>query len=195
MKIYNDVLTKQVFEKLRVIIFSSDFPWYYMDTTAYKNDENVSLFSYSFYHIAYDNNQFVSPYGPMLELAILNMLDKTDEKIDKLFRIRLGMITITPNTVFHSPHVDGPEEHRTGLFYMNTSDGNTTIFNERFNQSSRLGIYEQAKLIKNNLTPKKIIKPEENQLVLFDGLNYHQSSTPTTVARRIVINFNYTTKK
>ena len=31
----------------------------------------------------------------------------------------------------------------------------------------------------------------ENKLIIFDGLTYHASTTPTTTPRRVAINFNY----
>jgi hypothetical protein len=194
MKIHNNTLASQTFERISRIILAEDFPWFYHNTT-YNDDRDSSLFGYSFYHIAYNNNAFTSAHGPMLELAILNMLDKAGEKLDKLLRIRLGMITITPNTVFHPPHVDYDFAHKTGLFYINTADGNTTIFNEQFDRSLASNSFDQFKLVQDKLTIKKIITPKENTVAIFDGLHYHQSSTPTTVPRRIVINFNYTTKE
>jgi hypothetical protein len=194
MKTYNNVLSEQTFSKLKTELLSAGFPWFYYNTT-YDENRDASLFGYSFYHLVYENDSYISNYGPMIELAVLNMLDRADEKLDKLLRIRIGMITVTSETIFHQPHVDYDFAHRTGLFYINSADGDTTIYNEKFDNSLADNSFDQYKIIQNSLTIKKTITPQENTFVVFDGLQYHQSSTPTTVPRRIVININYTIKE
>ena len=193
MKIYNNILSPQTFEKITDIILADNFPWYYGDT-AYANSKDASLFGYSFFHMLYDGT-FNSSQGHLLEMAFLNMLDVAGEKLDKLIRIRLGMITVTSKTILHPPHVDFDFPHRTGLFYLNSTDGDTVIYNEKYNPSSKYDGYDYYKLIQDKLTVKQIITPKENSFTSFDGFHYHQSSTPTLVPRRIVINFNYTIKE
>ena len=193
MKIYRNVLSHQTFAKITNEIFADNFPWYYGDT-AYRDDKDSSIFGYSFFHMIYSEGEFKSPYGSMLEIALLNMLDTAGERIDKLIRIRLGMITVTSNTVYHPPHVDFDFPHRTGLFYFNNSDGDTVLYNEKFNPTLAKDGYEYYKQNQNRMTVQNRVTPTENTFVSFDGLQYHQSSTPTTVPRRIVMNINYTIK-
>jgi hypothetical protein len=190
MNIYQNVLSQQTFAKITNEIFADSFPWYYGDT-AYSNKDS-SIFGYSFFHMLFSEGEFKSPYGSMLEMALLNMLDTAGERIDKLIRLRLGMITVTSNTVFHPPHVDFDFPHRTGLFYFNNADGDTVLYNEKFNPLAGHDGYEYYK--QNKMTVQSRITPTENTFVSFDGLQYHQSSTPTTVPRRIVMNINYTIK-
>ena len=109
-----------------------------------------------------------------------------------LIRAKINFYPKGEKLIIHSPHIDYDFEHKTGLFYINTADGNTTIFNEKFDRSLASNSFDQFNLIQDNLTIKKIITPRENTVAIFDGLHYHQSSTTTTVPRRIVINFNYT---
>ena len=193
MKIYRNVLSHQTFAKITNEIFADNFPWYYGDT-AYRDDKDSSIFGYSFFHMIYSEGEFKSPYGSMLEIALLNMLDTAGERIDKLIRIRLGMITVTSNTVYHPPHVDFDFPHRTGLFYFNNSDGDTVLYNEKFNPTLAKDGYEYYKQNQNRMTVQSRLTPTENTFVSFDGLQYHQSSTPTSVPRRIVMNINYTIK-
>jgi hypothetical protein len=193
MKIYQNVLSQQTFAKITNEIFADSFPWYYGDT-AYRDNKDSSLYGYSFFHMLFSEGEFKSPYGSMLEMALLTMLDTAGERIDKLIRLRLGMITVTSNTVFHPPHVDFDFPHRTGLFYFNNADGDTVLYNEKFNPTSAIDGYEYYQQNQNRFTVKNKIAPAANTFVTFDGLHYHQSSTPTSVPRRIVMNVNYTIK-
>jgi hypothetical protein len=193
MQIYDNVLTSQTFQRIRDVVFSENFPWFYINT-AYKQESEASLFGYSYFHNAMMNGKPNSPIGEMFELAVTSMLDAANENIDYIHRIRVGMITVTNHEVIHPAHVDFDFPHKTGLFYLNNCDGDTLMYNERYDPSLKSSSFEQYQNLKNNFTIEDRVTPRANRLVCFDGFQYHSSSTPKTVDRRIVINFNYVTK-
>lgn len=173
---------KKIFNDIKSEIESDSFSWFYTPT-AYGTD---SIKSFS--HMVYDNDNSMSYIHDALNMFIRFGLENHNIDYENLFRIRIGLLTQSKNTIIHEPHVDFDKHHNTGLIYLNDSDGDTILYKQKYiisNMSSRQ--YKES--IKLDID--KLITPEENKLVIFDGLTYHSSSTPQNSECRIVINFNY----
>lgn len=180
MNIKNDILSYSVFKNIQSKVFDDAVPWYYADSTAYIENNDLTL-DCSFHHMIYRDNRPTSPLFDSVVFAFLDCLDKTDQKMKEILRIKIGLITATENSFVHKPHVDFDFPHQTALLYLNTTDGDTIFYKEKLGHNTA-----------NEFTIDHKIKPEENKFVYFDGLTYHSSSTPTNSKRRVVINFNYT---
>ena len=189
-----NILSASVFKKIQKEVFGNNFPWYY-ESTAYASNSN-SMLDYGFSHVALGHEGKSSFIKDVLETAILSALDKTNQTVNYIYRIRLGMTTI------HVPHVDQPHvdhphvdhkfPHMTGLIYLNDADSPTILYNEFYDPSFALEPDEYYKNVLNNkVTVKEKNIPKENSMIWFNGFNYHSSSLPTTTSRRIVLNFNY----
>ena len=201
MKIIENALPEMVFNNVKRKLTRTDFPWYFTKT-AYDDgnlNENspssIPMTSWANVIFAPEDNEEhtkTSPWFYMFETLILTMLDKAQEPIDKIYRIRLGMITGQDSNYINAAHVDYPFPHKTALFYFNTTDGDTIFYNEKYDTNSDLGSKDYYfQKLKRNLTVNERISCEENKLIIFDGLTYHSSTTPTNVARRMVLNVNF----
>ena len=99
---------------------------------------------------------------------------------------------MTHEIKINDPHIDFDTPHKTGLFYVNDADGATILYDNKYNVNSKLdGAQYLEKVVGDKLSISQEIDPKANRLVIFDGLTYHSSSTPTTVPRRVVLNFNF----
>jgi hypothetical protein len=67
----------------------------------------------------------------------------------------------------------------TILYYVNDSDGDTIIFNEKYNGNS----------LKNYSINKKI-SPQKGRCVMFRTNTFHSSGIPIKNLGRIIINYN-----
>ena len=85
------------------------------------------------------------------------------------------MTVYCPESYQHERHVDMEEENTTCIFYLNTSDGNTSIYD------------------RNGTTLLKEIEPIENRLVIFDGKYLHAGHSPSKNKNRVLINMNFVT--
>ncbi len=188
---YYNVMTSGVFAKVRDAILSGDTPWYALSTD-YFNFKNPDAYSHSWAHLAYSDNGAVSPLGDLLHMAVLSAFDKVGIQANNIFRIRLGLHGISPKNHVGGAHVDFNLPHKVALIYLNDSDGDTYIFKERYEPASNADTYmyfqDQHKGVGSVFSR---ITPEENKMICFDGMHYHSSSCPTTVAKRITININY----
>ena len=79
-----------------------------------------------------------------------------------------------------------------GLLYLNDSDGETIVYNEKYDLQSNVGMADY--ILNKELTVMEKIECKSNRFVLFDELHYHSSTCPTNVDRRIALNFNFTVK-
>jgi hypothetical protein len=81
------------------------------------------------------------------------------------------------------PHVDIENGGGwTGIYYVNESDGDTVIFNEKTNNP-----------IRNNeeISVKEVINNKRGRLVIFNQNLLHAGCPPIESNNRIVINFNF----
>jgi hypothetical protein len=83
--------------------------------------------------------------------------------------------------VYNTPHVDFDVDHYTALYYLNTCDGDTIIFNQT----------EES----DKYSTKHRSTPEAGKFTIFDGNHYHASSCPKMEPSRIVLTMNFTAEK
>jgi hypothetical protein len=102
----------------------------------------------------------------------------------KLYRIRSGLIMNSLENMINNPHVDMFTPHYTFLYYVNDSDGDTFIFNEKFDT------FKENNQYPNNFSLLKRFNPKRGNAIMFNGLHYHSSSTPVNHDSRIAININ-----
>jgi hypothetical protein len=186
----DNALPDLAFQRIKEIISSTAFPWFYVGT-AYE-ERASGLNDYSWFHMAKDRDWENSFLCNELEKLIVDALNRADISVNQMIRIRLGLITVTSVPIIHAPHVDLIQPHSTGLLYIDNSDGDTLIYNEKYDPENGLDVFNYYKIfLKDELTIKDKITPEQNKIVCFDGYRYHSSTSPTMHPRRIVINFNY----
>ena len=170
-EIKENILTVSILEYLKHTVENAEFPWYYIENSAYDGTSD-NVLNYSFYHLAFVSQKgILSKYYDMTNLAALMIKDAFEMNDYIITRLRWGMTTSSSKPHKNEPHIDLDNKHKTILFYLGDSDGDTYFYN---NDKEEI----------DNITPKM------NKAVLFDGSILHSSSKPVTYGRRIVLNIN-----
>jgi len=163
----------------------SSIPWFYVRGTSMmqKDWNDDHMWNHSFSHTAFDPEWgTTSKLGELLVDFIEGATNQLDIKIKKILRIRIGLITKTPEPVVHGAHVDFYQPHMTGLYYLTTCNGPTIFYNEKWTDSE---------LDEQSLTEQRRVDAEANKFVLFDGTQYHSSISQTDKKQRLAVNFNF----
>jgi hypothetical protein len=181
-------LNNQVLHKLML-----EQPWYYLHDTAYsgaRESQEIQKHNDSWHFLIYKEGEtYNNGLKNLVESLLISAIDKSGLSCSKLVRIRAGMMTRTPFPVIHDPHVDWEDEHMSALYYVHNSDGETVFYNQMHKSESPKKSWEYSSI--KDFTIKEKIKPQADRMVIFDGLNYHSSTTPVDHDYRIVINFNW----
>lgn len=188
-----DIWSPYVLAKVKELLMGSEIPWYLCVTDYYSDNKDQN--SHKWQHIAYHKHVGGSFVGPYLEMAVWDALGKTGQDVDELIRIRCSVTEIGNRHFVGGPHVDTDTPHMTALFYLNDSDGDTIMYNEKYDPSYGLDQYEFYRQHIGTPTIQSTVTPEENKMIWFDGLTYHSSNSPISTAKRFIINVNYTLKK
>ena len=172
IKVEKDILSEYDLKLLQGNLTSNLIPWTFNHNVAYGDGKMNYGFSINVYE------------DGVLENASLSLLLKdvyASLDIKELIRCRIGFIFYSgqKENEYHDPHVDFKFDHKTSLYYANTSDAPTVIYNEKY------------PTIAEKYTVQETILPTENTLITFDGLQYHSSSSPRKPGYRFVVTFNY----
>ena len=130
-----------------------------------------------------------------IDIIIDNSLNKINKKLAKKYRIKINKTiphSIDINEEYRLLHIDKNEPHVTILYYINDSDGDTLIFNDKNNKHLK-NIKEFMNndnfLDFKNFELSKSISPKKGRVVVFDGNLWHYGKYPTK-GERNVININ-----
>jgi len=192
MFILDNFIDRYHADKIEQEFSSNKFPWYYLEQSlplpAVTGFVNTSVFRHSFIVENKSNSDYVSLLTPFLE------------KITNVFSSKIEVASITANFLIPNqdligkhiiPHYDVKYENEvynefqtyTGLYYVNDSDGETILFNEKQDIKPVLSFTELGRVI-----------PKKNRFVFWNSQHYH--SAPASATRnRFVINFNFIVKK
>jgi|TARA_B110000971_G_C19808774_1_gene407809 hypothetical protein len=187
-----NVWSPYVFDKITELMTSPMMPWYVCITDYYNEDENPH--NHKWQHIAYHKDVSDTYMAPWLTMAVGDAISRSGQNLDEIIRVRCSTTTITPENHVADPHVDTDFPHMTALFYLNDSDGDTIVYKDVYDESKRLDQTEYYKQYVKTPTVDYTVTPQANKMCWFNGLTYHSSNSPTTVAKRYIINVNYTIK-
>jgi len=192
IKVIDNCLNEEVFKDLCVI--AQDVPYQFQANTAYDNAEDASSFNclYTIKELAKENGKIIEedPLGMAVSTIIKNAVLQANMPFNGIGRIRFAILHKT-NKNTNAPHIDYHLKHKVGLIYLNNSDGETVLYNEKINWENLHNPDNLMEYFKQPVTIDKKIKPKTNRMILFDGNQLHSSTNPSKSDYRMVLNFNY----
>ena len=191
--VIDDAVDFKTQEFIKELCVGPSFGWIFNGTSAYfrtdktpeqlpldffKHTVDTPLFTHTLWYDYGKNSMFCDQFFPII--------DAIPFVIDKLIRVKVNLTVAHKDATadtYSIPHVDMKhvENCITALYYINDSDGDTVIFNEK---TGHLG----------HLTVKQRVTPKQGRLVVFDGSRYHSGNNPSTDAPRLNLNINFLKK-
>tara|TARA_B100002019_G_scaffold60232_1_gene51615 strand:- start:1098 stop:1664 length:567 start_codon:yes stop_codon:yes gene_type:complete len=178
--VIDNFLTKSYHEFIHRALTGPNFTWFFQDNISDVDNKSVTLGNYGFNHWVLNGGSQDSH----LELLLTPLFCQVKDYLGKveIFRARIDMTVFNASNHKHTPHVDCSGPHATAIYYVNDSDGETIIYDEK--STGKTFNYDKMKI-------KETIQPKANRIVIFDGSLYHTGHSPSKHSNRILINSNY----
>jgi len=189
MKLIENILADNVKDRLKRILLTDSFDWLYNGSTARIIPGNKSAIedsntkdSIQFTHSLFENQRFNSEYVEYVIKIMKALEEKEGIVCTTLYRAKCNLIPQDSSyglNEYHPPHIDSKDVNDntyTLVYYVNDSDGDTFVFNEKYGDEF------------TDLTIAHRQTPKEGSALLFKSTNYHASSSPINTKSRVVIN-------
>jgi hypothetical protein len=188
----DDAIPKAYQDQVEAELRSNRMSWFFHEESARASsqfDVNFAGFSHPTFNIR-EPNPVLSPLNAVLVPILFLFCDKAQLPFTALLRIRIGLFTKgAVEALHHNPHVDFYEPHRTALYYVNDTDGDTFVFEDTYEQ---VGAHQApAHASAGKFTVADRIAPKKGRMAAFDGKHYHASMHPQAHVSRIVVTFNF----
>lgn len=193
LKIIDNFLLTGEFLKIKDIVLSEKFPWFYIEHVSLEPKYNMirdplAVETSGLNHVVYDRNWNVKSFTYQYFSGFIKKLEELGFKEENIIRLRLSMknpkIGFTAEN-YNLPHVDYYYPHETMILYLNNTDGDTRVFDQWFTPTSNNnGIGHEVFTTQTRITPK------ENRLLWINGLQYHTAANPLEHSRRVILNIN-----
>ena len=170
MRVVDNFLPIEQFNKIQSTLLSDCFPWYWNDTIVNSSEEGYNPKSYQFTHTIFDRRP---PWNGEPSLHAQTLQNSSLFSLLGVREFERIKVNLNPRTVFHQGsgwHIDAekyPHIKNTAVYYLNTCNGYT-----KFKKGGK-------------------VKSVANRMVIFDSQLYHQGYTCTDQKRRVVMNFNW----
>lgn len=192
MLVFDKIIPQGYADQIEADVKRTQFDWHYISDVTNRNYGSNS----GFVHIAQDMGSEPSYWLPFIKPIIYSIEEATNQKIDQLLRIRVGLLTKTaePDYDYNTPHVDFLFPHMTACYYVSDSDGDTVEFDQHRNDISGPELNEtvlQDFVQQTKFTVAARCSPKKGRLCVFDGLKFHASTKPKLHDTRVVITINY----
>ena len=174
IEIYDDILPKEIINLIEDLVLTNpQIPLYYTHNVS---GVNKTTFSPAFSIECYNpKNNIITPYSHLFLEIVYRLGQFTNTFIENVIQSRLFLHLPSPNPGLDDKHIDLDFPHWVCLYYINDSEGDTVLFNDKDEEIKRV-------------TPKK------GRIVFFDGSIKHCSSRPSSKTRAI-LNFDFLGRK
>ncbi len=173
--IYDDVLSKDEQDKVEKYLTDYNFPWYLQKATVSKPiKDSMYKREIPFMGHAFCLNSVPCSLEYEMTFSVLNTIcKKINLPYKRVLRSRANLVFKDGSVGGTGIHVDFEEEHTVVLYYVNESDGDTTLYAD-----------DLGKEVLQTISPKK------GRVIIFDGLIKHSAGVPVNHPTRIVLNYN-----
>ena len=171
IEVIDNFIDKEYADHIENTLISRDFKWQFSKsyftcpdwhTKKYKHMKNLREYILLVHDFNYESD------------IVNNIIKKLNKDIN-VIRAKANLQTqfTNNNEQYHNtPHTDVNVPHKVALYYVNDSDGDTILFNEKLEIVRR-------------------VKPKKGRIILFNGDILHTSSHPTHSDYRMCINIDY----
>ena len=140
---------------------------------------------YQYSHIVYDVDDDLSPLADVCKVILMEALDRTGRKLDRLFKIRI--VNSQPGPMDRAqPHIDLVGPHQTGIYFPQDSDGITQVMFER----SWLQTWDTP----DEFNVAETLEPKAGAWYDFDGTHWRFTGRPEKFDDRYCVIFNFVAK-
>ena len=164
-KVIDNFLPKYSFNRLKSLVESADFPYYYHDFTVRPLIGERRSNDFMFVHSLVREKKACSNY---VDAILFPIIDQLEVSFDQVIRSKINLTPRSPEHHRTDFHVDQERDHTVALFYITTCNGYTEL--------------------KNGTK----IDCRANRMLLFDGSFKHRAVSHTNDENkiRIIINTN-----
>lgn len=173
------VLDNVISDKYSMFLFDriSNLQWTFVPNLSYGNSDNYDSagFSYSFFlHENYNQKEKLTISKPEYNYIVPLFFEAFEKfnlnaELENVFRCRARLTLNREQSKIEDKHTDYSFPHLVLLYYINTTDGDTIL-------------YQNDQIVER-------VSPKRRRCVLFDGSMVHASSS-STLSPRIVLNTN-----
>lgn len=200
IQVFDNILPKPTQHRFLDYVSSSEFEWHdynhiltagmYFKDLSFKSDAiavpSDSLIKLCYYN-DFRNSKIFDQTIFWLGLAILDEYSRrTNTTVNGIMRMKVNNQSRSATEGYSSEccneiHVDSFEPHKTLVYYLNESDGDTFLFDKMWNQNDK---HYDVKTVQR-------VTPQQGRAVVFDGHRFHAPSNPLFRPRRYVLNINF----
>lgn len=186
---YENFLTELEIQEQFEKISGFDINWLFHKTTVSRDIDDVAVIRNNsfrekpmFAHSLIKNDVLGSPHFMELIVPFFSFAKIENINVKQILRAQANLMLPCPTTSHGPtvPHVDYPIDHKVFLYYYNTCDGDTILYDKLYNGESP-----------GTLTPTKSFSPIAGTALNFNGRNYHSATPPLKSEFRIVLNVAY----
>jgi len=129
IRIVDKIIPQGYADAIESDVLRTGFPWYFIDDVTNPNYGSNS----GLVHPAFDFGKEPTNWFPFIKPMVYAIEESTGQKFNDLLRIRVGCLTPTNETgyEYNTPHVDFTMDHWTACYYVNDTDGDTVIFDQK----------------------------------------------------------------
>jgi hypothetical protein len=190
IKIIDDFLPPLYQTVLEKLLLIDDFPWLYQEQTCNVYETETSNYVYldantmdfsQFVHVFCNNGVIYSTVQDKI-FPVLYFASLAVPEITGMVKAKANMTLPfnAPIGSYNTPHIDLSEENiLTLIYYVNDSDGDTLLFEEKPEEFT------------GTLTVKQSVTPKKGRAVLFNSRTIHAGQLPRESKKRVLINFNF----
>lgn len=174
-------------------VTENKFPWYFnkhlVTDQIFTDEKDLNHVGHN--HFLYEDRKVVSPFFEFIHPLILTIADQKLFDYDVLERARFNLTQKNTSSTreYHLPHIDSEYPHWIAIYYVNDSDGDTHIFEEKTSDFDHALDIET--MLNMDFHVKQKVTPKKGRVLVFDGRYYHTSSFCKENPYRVVLNINY----
>jgi len=190
IRMYPNIIHKNLQEHIKNTLLEKQFPWFFVKDISQEGNPNQKRPGFSHHYFA--ENEINSDYFEIIEPIISNTFNKSKTTMNNYDRKDIiearSFLQLPLNKDYigegvDTPHIDKRFPHMVFLYYVLDSDGDTIIYENKFNKDN-----------KESQPPKDLkllvrFKPKQGTVVIFDGAHYHTAEQPRHNTR-CIININ-----
>ena len=163
-------------------ILKNTFPWY-----LHPNPTTTKFFFMSHSLIKRHEKKINSGVFPFFENIFKRFLKDHNLKCKEILRGSLNLTFADKRFAYSDPHVDWPLSHKVCIMYLNTTTGDTIIFDKKYQKNTQVYPVEE----KPHFKILKTISPEPGKIICFNGQYYHANSFCEEGKHRIILILNF----